>query len=148
MVLSFPIDPVPCPRPRHSLVGKRCPQCKRGTIPVAYYTEAYKKFKAEAGKQFKRLTQGTDCPLVQGPLTVRLIVTVRRPKTTLRSMPKPDVDNYAKAVLDAANKVVWDDDSLIKRLVVEKEWGPSGRITMEVVPYERKTDARRVVRGR
>ena len=33
---------------------------------------------------------------------------------------KPDIDNIAKAVLDALNKVAWEDDRQIVKLTVEK----------------------------
>src|SRR5699024_7378870 len=33
---------------------------------------------------------------------------------------RPDIDNYAKAPLDALNGIVWQDDSQIVRLVSEK----------------------------
>lgn len=33
--------------------------------------------------------------------------------------PDYDVDNMGKAVLDAANKIVWKDDKQVKRLVID-----------------------------
>lgn len=109
-------------------------------VPVAYYDKTYKAFKAEAAKAIKvALPRGHEP--VNGKLTVRIIVTVKQPKTTKLDMPKPDWDNYAKAVCDAANGVVWVDDSQIKRGVLEKQWGGKGSVVMEVVPYARKARA-------
>lgn len=39
----------------------------------------------------------------------------------LPDIGKPDIDNYAKAVMDALNGVAYKDDSQITRLLVEKK---------------------------
>lgn len=39
---------------------------------------------------------------------------------------RPDPDNLAKCVMDAANGILWTDDSQIARLVVEKWIGAAG----------------------
>lgn len=36
---------------------------------------------------------------------------------------KPDVDNLAKIVLDSLNKIAYDDDAQVCRLLVEKRYG-------------------------
>ena len=36
---------------------------------------------------------------------------------------KPDVDNIAKAVLDALNGIAYDDDKQITSLVIDKKYG-------------------------
>jgi Holliday junction resolvase RusA-like endonuclease len=46
-------------------------------------------------------------------------------------LPRPDVDNIAKAVLDALLEVM-GDDSLGGRLVVEKSYGTEARTTVRV----------------
>jgi len=60
----------------------------------------------------------------EGPVEVTLLVSVSRPKTTKLSAPKPDVDNYAKAVLDAVTKDgrVWHDDTQVVTLSATKAW--------------------------
>lgn len=60
-----------------------------------------------------------------GPVDVIVACVSQRPKTTKLSAPKPDVDNYAKGVLDAITKDgrFWDDDSQVQRLHVAKAWG-------------------------
>ena len=35
---------------------------------------------------------------------------------------KPDVDNCVKAVMDAANKIIWDDDNSVKQIIASKCW--------------------------
>ena len=63
-----------------------------------------------------------------------------RPKSHMRKtgvkadapkLPRPDVDNIAKAVLDALQDVM-GDDSFVGRLVVEKSYGQEARTTVRV----------------
>jgi Holliday junction resolvase RusA-like endonuclease len=42
--------------------------------------------------------------------------------------PKPDVDNFCKAVFDALNGVVYKDDSQIIGFFAQKAWGNSDMI--------------------
>lgn len=68
-----------------------------------------------------------DADPVEGPIRVDLILT----DTTIEveivptlecesSKLRGDIDNYAKTVLDALNKVAWGDDSQIRELKVLK----------------------------
>ena len=43
---------------------------------------------------------------------------------------KPDIDNLEKALYDAGNKILYEDDSLIYSHTVEKIWGEEGKIYM------------------
>jgi Holliday junction resolvase RusA-like endonuclease len=74
------------------------------------------------------------------PLNVVIDAVFERPKSHMRKaglkpdaprLPRPDVDNVAKAVLDALQDVI-GDDSLVGRLVVEKSWGTEGRTTVRI----------------
>lgn len=47
---------------------------------------------------------------------------------------KPDLDNIAKAWNDALNGVVYRDDSLIVRSVLEKTYGPQPLVVVTVRP--------------
>ena len=64
-----------------------------------------------------------------------------RPKSHMRKsgvkpdapvLPRADVDNAAKAVLDSLNSVAWEDDSQVQRLVVEKSYGTEARTTVRI----------------
>jgi Holliday junction resolvase RusA-like endonuclease len=74
------------------------------------------------------------------PLNVVIDAVFERPKShmcksgvkaTAPRLPRPDVDNVAKAVLDALQDVI-GDDSLVGRLVVEKSYGQEARTTVRV----------------
>ena len=52
-------------------------------------------------------------------------------------MKKPDVDNIAKAVLDALNGAAWLDDKQVIALRVAKRYGHPARMTVEIEEAER-----------
>jgi len=57
-------------------------------------------------------------------------------KTTKLGAPKPDVDNYAKGVLDSMVKAgMLADDTLVHKLTVIKQWFTDDRIVVEVEPF-------------
>lgn len=45
---------------------------------------------------------------------------------------RPDADNFAKAVLDGANAIVWRDDSVVVDLHVRKKYGDRPRVIVTV----------------
>lgn len=117
MDLILPTAPMPCPRPRVAL---------RGRVPVAYYPKEYTVWKGEAAKLIASLLPPDHQPY-DGPVEVSIICAVERPKTTKLPAPRPDVDNYGKAVLDAMTQAgVWKDDSGAVRVSVTKRWTRSG----------------------
>jgi Holliday junction resolvase RusA-like endonuclease len=74
------------------------------------------------------------------PLNVVIDAVFERPKSHMRKagvkpdaprLPRPDVDNLAKAVLDSLQDVM-GDDTMVARLVVEKSWGAEARTTVRV----------------
>jgi Holliday junction resolvase RusA-like endonuclease len=75
-----------------------------------------------------------------GPVSVIIDAVFARPKSHLTksgvkasapALPRPDVDNLAKACLDALQDVMGDDTN-VSRLVVEKSWGTEGRTTVRI----------------
>jgi Holliday junction resolvase RusA-like endonuclease len=50
----------------------------------------------------------------------------------LRPVTRPDCDNYAKAVLDALNGIVWLDDSQIVALHVYKFYAEKPRVQVKI----------------
>jgi Holliday junction resolvase RusA-like endonuclease len=118
MNFSIPIDPVPASRPRFTRSGH------------AYTAEPYRSFKDNLRELVA--AQMVNTPVFDSPVVVDLFITCPEPKTTKLSHPKPDVDNYAKAVLDAMNGIVFKDDSLVVDLRVRKRWGASGEIKVSV----------------
>ncbi len=106
LLLSLPIAPVPASRPRVTRWG-------------TYYGKRYSAFRKEAEKVIDDHYAGT--PL-SGALEVVVWFYCTKPKTTKRECPRGDVDNYVKAILDACNGKVWEDDTQITDLAARKRW--------------------------
>lgn len=112
MKWKFSLNPVPASRPRISKWG-------------AYYSGTYKEFRERAAEMVWNVLGNNFVP-VSTPLAVSLELYVKRPKSTEKEFPKPDVDNYAKAILDSLNGKLWVDDSQIYSLYVTKQWAEKG----------------------
>jgi Holliday junction resolvase RusA-like endonuclease len=95
-----------------------------------YSPPAYKAWQAEAAKHLKAI----EAQAFDGPVLVDLYVELPRPKTTKLPHPKPDVDNFAKGILDAITKDgrFWSDDSQVQTLYITKAWGTEGRIQVSI----------------
>ncbi len=122
-------EPVPQPRPRVSTRGGFA----RAYVPKEHPVHAYRKAIAEAADEAGLVAQDE-------PLNVVIDAVFERPKSHLNKagvkptaprLPRPDVDNLAKAVLDALQDVI-GDDTLVARLVVEKSYGQEARTTVRI----------------
>ena len=131
MAVTFTIagEPVPQPRPRVSTRGGFA----RAYVPKEHPVHAYRKAIAEAADEAGLVAQDE-------PLNVVIDAVFARPKSHLTKtgvkataprLPRPDVDNMAKAVLDALQDVI-GDDTLVARLVVEKSYGQEARTTVRI----------------
>ena len=122
-------QPVPQPRPRVSTAGGFARAYVPGKHPVHAYREA-----------IAAAAQGAGLTTTGEVLNVVIDAVFERPKSHMRKagvkpdapkLPRPDVDNLAKAVLDALQDVM-GDDSLVGRLVVEKSYGTEARTTVRI----------------
>lgn len=79
---------------------------------------------------------------IEGPVRVTIRATFEPAKSwskkktaALINRPhtqRPDLDNCAKAVLDALNRVAWADDGQVSEITVSKVWGPTARTVVHV----------------
>jgi Holliday junction resolvase RusA-like endonuclease len=129
LTFSVPGEPVPQPRPRVSTRGGFA----RAYVPAKHPVHAYRQALAAAARDAGLSETGE-------PLNVVIDAVFGRPKSHMRKsgvkadaprLPRPDVDNIAKAVLDALQDVM-GDDSLVARLVVEKSYGQEARTTVRI----------------
>jgi Holliday junction resolvase RusA-like endonuclease len=120
------IAAMPTPRPRFRAIPVR-----GKTIVNTYYPKEYQ----EHVKHLKALLSEklADHVCISTPVCVDIDVTLTKPKTTKLHAPKPDVDNYAKGILDALTQIgAWDDDTLVVELRVTKQWGAFDEIGITV----------------
>ena len=138
--LTFQVDgpPVPQPRPRISTWGGRGRAYTPKDHPVTAYRQAITIRAAMAAKAAG--WQATD-----GPVEVEISCWFQRPPSHatkaggLRSgapafPPRADVDNLAKAVLDAVSDsgAVWRDDDQVVQLVVSKAYASRAGVVVTV----------------
>lgn len=114
------VAPMPTPRPRFRAIPVR-----GKTIVNTYHPKEYTAYlqalEAELREAFG------DREVFDAPVRVVVAIAIPKPKTTKLQCPKPDVDNYAKGVLDAATKAgIWTDDTLVVELRAVKEWSITG----------------------
>ena len=131
-MISFEVigTPVPKGSMRGFVVGKR-----------AVVTHNSKKTKPWQ-QQIAQLAAANSLDLlIEGPVCVRLIFRVPRPKTVPKvrnGLPaaKPDIDKLARPVLDACTGTIWKDDSQVVSLRASKVYAtdevPPG-VLVEVV---------------
>ena len=129
ITFTVPGDPVPQPRARITTRGKFA----HAYTPKSHPVHGYRSSLADAARA-AGLTQTGE------PLSVVIDAVFGRPKShlcksgvkaTAPVLPRPDVDNVGKAVLDALQDVM-GDDTMVARLVVEKSYGQEARTTVRV----------------
>lgn len=110
----IPLDPMPAPRPKFRVIGK---------FASAYMPREYVSWKDRAVESVRGVNDRPSEPLT-GPVAVTIRVLAARPKTSKLTHPGPDVDNYAKGVLDAITQSErwWEDDKQVVCLSVSKDW--------------------------
>jgi len=115
--LRLDLDPVPASRPRF---------VKRGNWTRTYYAGRYKDFLQEDGPvaldaALHGEPRRSSLPFT-GPVAVFVEFHCRRPKSTKLDAPKPDIDNYLKAVLDLCQPTVLKDDAQVQKVYAFKQW--------------------------
>ncbi|WNH52454.1 RusA family crossover junction endodeoxyribonuclease [Stenotrophomonas oahuensis] len=127
MQLILQAKAMPTPRPR----GRAIPRPGGKAIVSMYHPKEYTEYKAMLARMIREQTAGDS--IITTPVAVRIIVRVAKPKTTKLAAPAPDVDNYAKGVLDAMTDAqVWADDKLVHSFYIEKTWDAEDCIEVEV----------------
>jgi len=122
-------EPVPQPRPRVSTRGGFARAYVPGKHPVHAYRAAIAEEAAKAGLE----ETGEPVEVIVDAVFARpkSHLTKKGVKATAPVLPRPDVDNVGKAVLDALQDVMGDDTN-VRRLVVEKSYGQEARTTVRI----------------
>lgn len=124
-------DPVGKDRPRFRVVPKR----GGGHYVQTYTPKKTAEWEQEIGEQvgvmLARLRAAGLTKSLNLPFSKRILVTMRTyiqkpasaPKKEVHRIKKPDVDNYAKALLDALEKIALiEDDKTVTDLYVTKRY--------------------------
>lgn len=119
MLISIPIEPVAKGRPRMTKTGH------------TYTPEKTRVYEEELKWRIKE-AMGVWPMFLGGPLKLGVTFYVRKPKSGVNKYPcvKPDLDNFLKGLLDAANGIIWADDAQIVSLTAKKRYGDP-RIELE-----------------
>lgn len=108
--------PSPTSRPRFARIGN---------FVRTYFAENYQVYCADCVKAFAVFANSF--PSGGHPLVCRVDIIGNRPKSTLLTSPRGDVDNYVKGALDAATKAgLWSDDGRLECLIITKRWALPG----------------------
>lgn len=128
----FPFEPVPKGRPRFTRTGH------------AYTPKTTQDYEKKIAEYYKSQTDDFyDCAI-----KVKLIFNMPIPKSTTKknrmlimagqikcTVPK-DADNLAKSVLDALNGLAYEDDRLITKLSVIKQYSTDNNVGTELTITE------------
>ena len=117
---SILVDPTAKARPRFT---------KQGRAYTPKTTKDYEKLVSDTLRYaFK------SCVIECRPLIMELEFHIERPKSVTRPYPtvKPDIDNFAKAILDAANGILYKDDALICDLHIKKRYADTGYVRLKL----------------
>lgn len=130
IAFSVPGDPVPQPRPRVSTRGGFA----RAYVPAQHPVHSYRRAIAAAAVEAGASVHGDGVEVVIDLVWARPKSHVRKSgvKPDAPQLPRADIDNATKAVLDALNGVAWHDDAQVRRIVVEKSYGTEARTTVRI----------------
>lgn len=126
------------------ITGKGRPRIN--TTTASAYTPSRTKEYEELVKQYFIIKYRGTKPL-EGRLSVTIKACFAIPKNTSKSrlgemlnntispVKKPDIDNIAKIVLDALNKLAFKDDNQITKLYIEKIYSEEEKVEILVEEY-------------
>jgi Holliday junction resolvase RusA-like endonuclease len=92
----------------------------------AYYPKTYANWRTSA-KALLRCPE-YEVQIYHGPLFAAVFSVCKRPKKITVPLPRGDVDNFSKAVLDAITQteIVWHDDQQVECLISGKRYANEG----------------------
>lgn len=129
VTFSVPGEPVPQPRPKISTRGGFGRAYVPGQHPIHAYRQAVQLAAIDAGL---RKTAGTVEVVIDAVFSrPKSHLTKKGVKASAPQLPRPDVDNLAKGILDSIGPIL-GDDTQVRRLVVEKSYGTEARTTVRV----------------
>lgn len=139
-VVSFPVNCLPVPKGR--------PRFRKTKNFVQTYTPKKTLDFEEVVRTRAKEAMGSSEPL-EGPIEAFFFIRLPVPQSYHKSRSKacleglespikrPDLDNYAKSILDAMNEVVYKDDSQVISLHIKKIYAADPGVDILVREYIR-----------
>jgi Holliday junction resolvase RusA-like endonuclease len=130
MKIFIPGEPIAQPRVKVSTKGGFARAYVDAKHPIHAYKQAIRLAYVNAGGE-----------VLEGPVSVRIVCWFKRPASHSKKrrehgepkVSKPDLDNLAKAVLDALNEIAYNDDGQVCWLYVQKYYvGPCDHSGTEI----------------
>lgn len=123
--------------------GEVCAKGRPRFVNRGRFVQTYTPDKTVNYENLVRLSfMQAECEKLSGAIKAEIKVFMQIPKSEsmkkkaammggqIRPTKKPDADNCAKSVLDALNKIAFDDDSQIVELHVNKYYSENPRVTI------------------
>ena len=122
-VAHIHMDPVPKGRPVRSKFSSYTPE---------------KTVKAE--KEIKDQLNIIGVRKFAEPIDVEIEIKIKRPKVIRKLVPRGDVDNYGKLVLDALNGFVIDDDRNVMNIALSKRYAVTPGYVIKIKKHVFQTE--------
>ena len=122
--LAFRVDGEPVAQPRHRIASRG--RFATAYIPKRHAIHGWKYAIEEAAREEAERVGWV--PLKGTALAVSMVFSFGRPKSnkTQWHTQRPDLDNLAKAVLDALHGIAFLDDAVVDEMMLSKTWGEPG----------------------
>ena len=123
-MLTFRVDGEPVAQPRHRITSRG--GFATAYIPKSHAIHAWKWAIEEAAREEAQRVGWV--PRKGIALAVSMVFSFERPRSnkTQWHTQRPDLDNLAKAVLDALHGIAYFDDSVVDEMKLSKAWGEPG----------------------
>lgn len=98
-------------------------------------------------KQYFKIKYPKYEPILEGRISVKIVAYFKIPKGTSKKKTesmlkgdisptkKPDIDNIVKIILDALNKMAFNDDNQITKIEVEKAYAVEEKVYIRIEEY-------------
>jgi Holliday junction resolvase RusA-like endonuclease len=128
--LAFRVDGEPVAQPRHRIASRG--RFATAYIPKSHAIHGWKYAIEEAAREEAERVGWV--PLKGVALAVSMVFSFERPKsnTTQWHTQRPDLDNLAKAVLDALHGIAFLDDAVVDEMKLRKQWREKPGLWVEV----------------
>ena len=129
-MLTFYVNGEPIAQPRHRIAARG--RYAKAYIPRDHAIHGWKWAIEEAARE--QAERGGWVPVKGEPLAVVMRFYFKQPKSnrSRHHVQRPDLDNLAKAVLDALHGIAFLDDAVVDEMKLRKQWREKPGLWVEV----------------